>query len=223
MSGRSSGQAGIGSAELVQRCWNDLTLRRGCAAPAAVAAFDEMVRAYREPHRHYHTLDHVAALLALLDRHTEAGRDRDVLTLAIMFHDVVYDPMRQDNEEASASLASNRLRHLGFSEETVAKVARCILATRHRQDAAASGDADIALLLDLDLAILAAPPGEYRAYAQAVRREYAAIPDALYRPGRRRVLEGFLARERIYQTERLRALWEVPSRTNLAAEMAELG
>ncbi len=54
------------------------------------------------------------------------------------------------------------------------------------------------------------------AYAQAIRQEYAAVPDELYRPGRRRVLEGFLARPQIYLTERLRALWEAPARANLS-------
>ena len=63
---------------------------------------------------------------------------------------------------------------------------------------------------------------EYRAYAEAIRREYAFVPDQLYRPGRRRALEGFLARERIYLTDRLGALWERAARTNLAGEIAEL-
>ena len=52
----------------VHRCWDDIALRRGCAAPAADAVIEELVRAYREPHRHYHTLDHITALLALLAR-----------------------------------------------------------------------------------------------------------------------------------------------------------
>ena len=73
------------------------------------------------------------------------------------------------------------------------------------------------MLLDLDLSVLAAAPDRYRAYAQAIRQEYAAVPDALYRPGRRRVLEGFLARPQIYRTERLRALWEASARANLSA------
>ncbi len=70
--------------------------------------------------------------------------------------------------------------------------------------------------------LLAAAPDRYRAYAQAIRQEYAAVPDSLYRPGRRRVLESFLARRHIYLTERLRALWEAPARANLSGEIARL-
>jgi predicted metal-dependent HD superfamily phosphohydrolase len=206
---------------VIERCWCDLTARRHWG-PAAAAVLEDVVRAYREPHRHYHTLDHVAALLALLARHAEAGADRDALTLAILFHDVVYDPMQPDNEEASAARASERLAGLGVRPQLVAKVGRYILATRHGQPAEADGDADLALLLDLDLSILAAGADAYRAYAEAIRREYASVPERLYRPGRRRVLEGFLARERIYLTPRLAALWEQPARANLAAEIADL-
>jgi predicted metal-dependent HD superfamily phosphohydrolase len=209
--------------DLMQRCWNGLVSRRGCDPPAARAVLDETVRAYLEPHRHYHTLDHIAALLALLDRHGADAADRDALTLAILFHDIVYDPTRQDNEEASARWAVARLEALGFPADLRAKVERHIVATRHDRAVEAIGETDLALLLDLDLSILAAPPAKYRAYAQAVRREYAFVPDRLYRPGRRRVLEGFLQRDPIYLTRRLRAAWEQPARDNLAAEIAQLG
>jgi predicted metal-dependent HD superfamily phosphohydrolase len=219
---RERNRPSMNAIELVQQCWNDVTQRNGCAGPAAAAALDELIRAYREPHRHYHTLDHISAVLVLLDRHADAGNNRDTLVAAILFHDAVYDPSRQDNEQASASLAAGRLTSLGFPDTLIARVVRCILATRHTEAASTVDDADDALLLDLDLSILAAPASAYRSYALAVRREYAHVPDALYRPGRQRVLQGFLEREHIYRTGRLRSLWEAPARANLAAEIAEL-
>jgi predicted metal-dependent HD superfamily phosphohydrolase len=206
--------------DLVRRRWNGLVSRRGCDLRAAEAVLEEALRAYSEPARHYHTLRHIAALLALLDRHDPA--DRDALTLAILFHDIVYDPARQDNEEASAAWAVARLESLGFPEDLRTQVAHLIVATRHDRALDATGEPDLALLLDLDLSILAAPAADYRAYAQAVRREYAFVPDRLYRAGRRRVLEGLLHRERIYLTEPLHTAWERSARANLAAEIAEL-
>lgn len=209
--------------DLVRQCWADLAARKGCAEPAARELLDRLVAAYGEPQRHYHTIDHIAALLTLLARHGEVAADRDALTLAVLLHDVVYDPARADNEEVSAALAARLLADLGLPSQLTAKVARYILATRHDRPDAPPSDADLAFLLDLDLSVLAAPPAEYRAYAQAVRREHAFVPDQVYRPARRRVLAGFLARDRIYATARLRALWEAPARANLAAEIAELG
>lgn len=199
-------------------------LRHGCAGPAAEAVLNDFVRAYREPRRHYHTLDHIAALLRLLEEHGRGASDYDVVALAVLFHDVVYDPARHDNEHASAALAIDRLTSLGFSSEFVAKVAHYVRATAHGQGALPpEDDSDLALLLDLDLSILAAAPAGYQAYAQAIRREYAHVTEELYRTGRRRVLEAFLAQEQIYRTVQLRALWEARARANIAVEIVELG
>lgn len=208
--------------ERVERCWGALAARRGWAEPAAAAVLEGIVEAYGQPHRHYHSLDHVAALLALFDRHGEGVAEPDIVTLAILFHDIVYEPARNDNEAASAAFAGERLAALGLPPETTAEVARYILATRHGPRAEPIEDASLALLLDLDLSILGAVAAEYRAYADAIRREYAFVPDAHYRPRRRVVLEGFLKRERIYRTDRLSALWERAARANLAAEVAAL-
>lgn len=206
--------------EPVSDAWRDLVRRHGCDAASAGSTLEELVRAYAEPHRHYHTLDHIADLLLLLEKH--GASDADAVKLAILFHDAVYDPARQDNEAASASLAVNQLLVLGFPRLLLGKVERYILATQHGTAPQATGDADLDLLLDLDLSVLAAPSDGYRAYAQAINDEYAAVPDELYRPGRRRVLEDFLARPEIYRTGRLRTLWEAPARANLSAETATL-
>lgn len=209
--------------DAVVQCWNDLAHRHGCAGPASQAVLDELVAAYGEPHRVYHTLDHIAALLHLLAAHGQDARDRGALQLAILFHDVVYDPSRGDNEAASADVARQRLTELGISDETTSKVVRLVLATQHGSYDAAAADPDFHLLLDLDLSVLAADEGDYRAYAEAIRREYALYPDEVYLPGRRRVLQAFLARQRIYQTVRLRAQWEARARANIADEISRLG
>lgn len=207
--------------ELVSDAWRDLARRHGCDAASAESTLEELVHAYAEPHRHYHTLDHIAGLLRLLEKHGGVS-DEEAVTLAILFHDAVYDPARQDNEAASANLAVKQLSALGFRGQFLAKVESYILATQHGAPFSATGDADLNMLLDLDLSVLAAAPDSYRAYALAIRREYSAVPDTLYRPGRRAVLEGFLARPQIYRTGRLRALWEAAARANLSGEIAAL-
>lgn len=56
----------------------------------------------------------------------------------------------------------------------------------------------IELFLNLDLSILAAEREAYDAYAAAIRREYAHVPDAEYRAGRMAVLGRFLERETLF-------------------------
>src|SRR5436190_19460000 len=69
----------------------------------------ELVRAYAAPDRHYHNLAHIEALLGLARRHADALADAGAIEAAIWFHDAVYDTRRDDNEERSPALATERL------------------------------------------------------------------------------------------------------------------
>ncbi len=52
-------------------------------------------------------------------------------------------------------------------------------------------------------------------YELQIREEYAVIPAFLFRRKRRAVLEGFLQRPRIFNTQRFFDLYEVRARENL--------
>jgi predicted metal-dependent HD superfamily phosphohydrolase len=211
----------MNASDRISHTWRELARRHGCETTRAEMVLDQLLRDYSEPNRQYHTIEHIGSLLHQLEEHGQAVVDRDAVVLAILFHDVVYDPLRHDNEERSAALAGVRLAFLGFPDGVIAKGEQYINATKHAPDFVTS-DRDLAVLLDLDLSTLAASPAEYRTYAQAIRREYAHLPDGLYRPGRRRILEGFLGRQRIYRTDQLHALWEERARENNSGEIAEL-
>ncbi|HYN97184.1 MAG TPA: metal-dependent phosphohydrolase, partial [Pilimelia sp.] len=81
---------------------------------------------------------------------------------------------------------------------------------------------DAALLCDADLAVLGAPPAAYRAYAEAVRREFAHVPDGAFRAGRAAVLRRLLALPRLYRLPRLHARYDEPARHNLRRELTAL-
>jgi len=182
-------------------------------APSADAghAYDALVAAYTSPERHYHTLAHVGACLSLFDGARELAGDADEVELALWLHDVVYTSRASDNEERSAAWAGALLRD-GGGERHAPAVERLILATRHR-DEPDTGDA--ALVRDIDLAILAAPPAEFDAYERAIRAEYAWVPDADFRRARAELLSGFLARKPLYLTRHFQARFDSRARANL--------
>ncbi len=204
--------------DLLAAAWD--ALARGCGIPdeAAGRLFAGLVAAYREPGRHYHTLDHVAAVLATI--RAECAAPFTELELAAWYHDAVYDPRRADNEERSAVRAADDLAPLGPPPASVARVSELILLTRTHE--VAPGDAGGGLLLDADLAILGAAPETYAAYARTIRREYAWVADADYCCGRRAVLERFLGRPRLFHGEGLHRRLEAQARVNLTAEIAAL-
>lgn len=191
----------------------------GASPVQAEAAFADLVTRHAEPQRHYHTLEHVLAVLRACDDLRALGApcsDETVVLLAAWYHDAVYDPHADDNEEASARLAVETLT--GWRAGERASVARLILATKLHEP----GDHDEALLVDADLAVLASPPARYAAYAAAVRAEYGFLDDAAWRRGRSAFLGGLLARERLFHTAPDRAGREARARANASAERSRL-
>jgi predicted metal-dependent HD superfamily phosphohydrolase len=181
----------------------------------------DLLRRYGEPHRRYHTAEHLAAVLDHVDELAAEAGDAEAVRLAAWFHDAVYDASRGDNEERSAVLAERMLADTDLPAVTVAEVARLVrLTTTHdpRDD-----DRNGAVLCDADLAILAAPPDRYAAYAAAVREEYAAVPDDAFRAGRAEILRSLLELPALFRTALARERWEAAARHNLQTELMLLG
>ena len=107
----------------------------------------------------------------------------------------------------------------GVSSEDSAVVARLILLTRGH--AAAPDDRLGALMVSIDLAILGSEPERYQAYAEAVRREFAEVPDAEWAEGRALVLTRLLAADPLYPDPGFAAL-EASARRNMKEELSRL-
>lgn len=178
------------------------------------AARDEwtrLVNRYSEPHRAYHTLEHLLLVLELLAAHDA----QPATMLAAWYHDAVYDPASSTNEADSAEVARDALPRLGCAELTD-RVCELVLLTAEHGEAA---DDEAALLLDADLAILGQAPAIYLRYVAGVRAEYAHVADDDFRAGRSAVLKDLLSHRRLYQHPAFGHL-EEPARANIAAELA---
>ena len=194
--------------------WRDLAL----PVPSP-AVLDAVLRAWAEPHRRYHTLQHLAECLALFERERALAERPGEVALALWFHDAVYDTSRHDNEAASAAWAARVLREAGASGEVVARVQSLILATCHD---GVPATADARLLVDIDLAILGAAPARFDEYERQIRAEYAFVPEARFRTKRAEILRGFLERPALYVTAALAGRLEATARANLAQAIAGL-
>ena len=197
--------------------WSALWRRLGARSDPRLP-HQEITRAYSEPHRHYHTLEHIAHALTLFDGARASVRDASAAELALWLHDVVYDPRAKDNEARSAAYAARILHAGGLPSHVAERVTAPIMVTRHL---APPDDPDAQYVVDADLAILGGAPAEFDRYARQVRREYAFRSEAEWREGRSRVLRAFLDRPRIYLTrEFLR--FEGPARANLERSLRHL-
>lgn len=192
------------------------------AAPADLAGRvgADLLSRWGEPHRHYHTVAHLAVVLAVVDENAGHASDADAVRLAAWYHDAVYDPRRLDNEEASALLAEATLPGLGVPPERVSEVARLVRLTASHDPSA--GDRNGELLTDADLCVLASPPEVYQTYTHAVRREYAHVTDPAFASGRAGVLHNLLCLPNLFHTPVLVDRWENLARANLTRELSAL-
>lgn len=180
-----------------------------------------LISAYSEPHRRYHGLGHLRFLFGEAERLANMLAEPDLVHFAIWFHDAIYDPAAKDNEARSAEWACAGLARMGANAELISRIDRLIRQTSNHAEGVAEPDA--ALFLDMDLAILGAPPSIYDRYAVDTRTEYGFVPDALWQAGRGAFLRQVLARPRIFRTDVYEATLASVARTNMARELAELG
>ena len=179
-----------------------------------------LIARYSEPHRKYHTVQHLDECFARFDEARELAQKAYEIELALWFHDAIYDVRRQDNEERSADWARSAAARAGAAEAVCSRLHQLILATKHDAEPPSP---DAALLVDVDLAILGAAPERFDEYERQIRDEYSWVPGFVFRRKRREILQGFVARPRLYNTTHFRDRYEARARANLIRSIRRLG
>ena len=200
--------------EALKRTYLEILSPYGAPSERLDSCWQEVVSAYADPRRHYHTMEH----LVNFSRHLDSCRDKlvdfEAAFLAMIYHDVVYFMPDGTNEEKSAAFGDRDLALLGYP---TAKMARChdlIMATKTH---AGGEDDDINYFVDADMAILGADDATYRRYVANIRKEYGDTPQ--FDRGRQRVLRYFLDMDRLFKTDWFYERFEVQARKNIAAEI----
>ena len=181
--------------------------------------WNEIQSAYSNPKRYYHNLQHLQHLWEELSSVKEEIQDWNTLLFSVFYHDLVYNPLRRDNEERSALLMENRLQSIDVPAATIDACRTQILATKTH---VLCPDIDANFFTDADLSILGQGWNTYKEYALAIRKEYALYADMLYKSGRKTVLSHFLQMDRIFKTEPFFTKYEKQARQNLSQELQEL-
>ncbi len=155
--------------------------------------------AYGGAKRHYHNLDHLVHGLSEIKAwagRTGAGAvDIDTLRKAYWFHDAVYrDASPASDGAISDEEASAQLWLTSGLDSDTRGVTELIRATDHFQGRHIEHPLKH-VMLGVDLAVLGQDEEIYDAYADAIRLEYADVPDDEYRAKRRGALEHLCGKE----------------------------
>lgn len=197
--------------------WQNVWRQLGVTADEEL--YRKLVESYSEPHRRYHTVQHLEECFAHLEEVRSFAKHAGEVELALWFHDAIYDTSKRDNEERSAAWARASALAAGLSAERADRIATLVNATKH--DAVPVGT-DAEVLVDIDLAILGSEPARFDEYEVQVREEYSWVPASLYQKARRQILQQFLNRARIYSTEFFQREHETRARENITRSLARL-
>lgn len=180
--------------------------------------WNEIEKQYSLKIRHYHNLSHIKNMLSLSEIVRDSITDINTFLFAIWYHDIIYKPIRKDNEEKSASFALKRLKTLNINEQKLGNIQNLIVSTK-KHDIVLMDNSDNAFLLDIDLSVLGSDWDTYKKYTQNIRNEYAIYPDFMYTKGRKNVLKHFLERKTLYFTKVFQDKFEEQARENLKKEI----
>lgn len=181
--------------------------------------WQEIEAAYQHENRYYHTMKHLQQVYAELLPLKKNISDWNVILFSLFYHDIIYEPTQQDNESKSAAIAKARLESIHLPGIKIENCMKMIMATK---DHTASDDDDINFFTDADLTILGSTRPAYINYCKDVRKEFSELPDFIYKPGRKSVLQHFLEMPAIYKTQYFFDRYENTARENIRFELETL-
>lgn len=156
---------------LLWQLWQEIWQGAG-TGEAVERGFEAIMRRWEEPHRAYHTPQHLMHFAQQMVTHKELfGDEWQAALLAMFYHDAVYELAHGEDEENSITVMYDDIDEVGLPRPVW--IGRSEDLIRMTINHAAPAEDEIAkVFLDIDMSILGAPPHQYDEYAGLVRREY---------------------------------------------------
>jgi pantetheine-phosphate adenylyltransferase len=182
---------------------------------------DLVFKNYSGEDRHYHNLEHIAHCLQEMlwflsnNNTTENENIKHQICAAILGHDIIYGAKQERTDEVLSAEAL--LKELGITFNTAYKL---ILATQHMKEKVEFTELE-KLMRSIDLAILGQSWKVYSKYAENIRKEYSFVSDEDYLNGRIKVLEMFVAQDKIFEHDNF-SHYELAAKNNLNKELQNL-
>ncbi len=198
-----------------------VALWRRCPVDASARAdefYDYLVKRYSEPHRHYHTLEHVQRCLEKLDQAVALIKDPDAVEMALWLHDAIYNLNMKDNEQRSTEILQV---YAGENADSVflQKVCDLIMATAHHE---IPEDQDACFIADIDLYSFGQSWDDFRVDEQLLRKEHICTADEHYYPEQLRFLNMLQDRPTFFLTDFFRQRYEQVAQDNIQKLIAQL-
>ena len=142
----------------------------------------EIMKAYSEKHRYFHTPTHVLDLLRMIDVDVfDSDREKMSFYCAALFHDVVYEPRRKDNETLSSMVFAQHYKEEYDSIIDFQLVNDLINGTSLIDDRKARSE--VQRFNSYDRIILTKPVDTLVEYGEKIWKEYSHVPYSKFLEG----------------------------------------
>lgn len=143
---------------------------------------EELLKRWDEPHRVYHNKGHLYDLFRQIEEDFQIGivnpTEMEKLELVAIFHDIVYNPARTDNEEQSADYLLSLC--MWPDDPAITEVYNAILDTKEHV-----GNSRLSTTFNMyDMNIVERDFDELLEWENGIRNEYKMVDDIAYKAGR---------------------------------------
>ena len=140
------------------------------------------------------------------------GDELNITSQSIFFHDIIYIPSRNDNEEESINVFEKFYSETNPKNLKKVKVIEFITETKNHL-LSENYDDEVNLFLDMDMHIIA--EDNWEDYENKIRKEYCYVDDNEYKNKRKQFLENLLNKEKIFRTNIFYNTYEQIARNNI--------
>lgn len=150
---------------------------------------EDVLELWNASHRAYHTETHLRDLLEQINAYPNLlKKDQDILSLAAVFHDIIYEPQRSDNEERSAQFL---LDHA--SKPCKPEIHQVVQMIRDTADHVPKSPLSI-IFCAMDMSIVLMPYEKLLEWEKGIRHEYSYLPLEHYKQRRIAFLNSMCAK-----------------------------
>lgn len=143
---------------------------------------------WNESHRSYHNLNHLNDLISQINENKSnfSEKEYEKLMLTAVFHDVVYDPASQTNEEDSARFLMECA--VDKNNKDILDVEKMILDTKTHESTTNLSES----FNNYDMNIVERDFDQLLDWEKGISEEFSVYPKAQYKEGRLKFLESLL-------------------------------
>jgi predicted metal-dependent HD superfamily phosphohydrolase len=151
--------------------------------------YNILLSMWNESHRHWHNQSHLVDLLSQINEskiQLNSQKDYEKLVLTALFHDIIYDPSKTNNEELSAEFFINSCQE---KNQDVLDIKQMILDTKNHESSTTLSK----IFNSFDMNIVERDYDSLLEWEEGIWGEYKTLGrDDEYKKGRLSFLEGLL-------------------------------